>query len=112
MVDSISVSSGTSDSQSRGQSTGSSDPLNMNSAQSDWGLQLSQLLNQLGQFQFDWAHQQFDRGQQITDQSINNFLDLSRQGGGLANNILQQYEGTFAPLMDKLVRDAESYNSE
>lgn len=90
----------------------SSIPSNMESPQSDWSLQLSQLLNALGENQYNWALQQYGRGQQITDQSIDQFRRIAGQGEGLANQLQQQYSNVFQPMMDKYAEMAASYNSE
>lgn len=90
----------------------SSTPNAIQTPQSEWGLQLSQLLSKLGQYQYNWALNQFNNGMGITDQNINNYMALAGQGAGLAQNLLGRYENEFEPIMDKYIQQAGSYNSE
>ncbi len=93
-------------------SSGSSFPVPVDTPQSDWSLQLSQLLSALGQNQYNWAMDQFNQGNALTDQAVNNYLNLSGQGAGLADNILRQYNDVISPLLNDYVQKAASYNSE
>ena len=80
--------------------------------QSDFSLQLAQLLSQLGQAQSQWAQQVYAQTGQITDAQINNYLQMAQQGSDLAGNLLGRYMGTFAPLEDQYAREAQTYGSE
>jgi len=84
----------------------------MDSAQSNWGLMQSTLLNALGDRQYNWAMDQYAKGEGVTDQTIANFLEMSGKGKGLADTILHQYTDQIKPLMDQWLRDAGSYASE
>lgn len=99
---------------SKQQSTGSgystSNPVQ--TPQSEWGLQLSKLLEALGENQYNWAMQQFNNGMGITNQNINQYLDLAGKGAGLAQNLLSRYTDVFEPLMDQFIQQAGSYASE
>ena len=84
----------------------------MDNAYSQWGMQLSQLLSALGQSQYDWATQQFNSGQGITNDNIARYIDMSGKGAGLANTLISQYKDVFKPIMDQYVQQAGTYNSE
>lgn len=99
------------DSTSTNSSSSSSTPTSITSPQTDWGLQLSQLLAMLGASQYDWARQQYDKGMGITEQNIASYMEMSGKGAGLAQKLIQQYEEQFAPLINQYISQAESYNS-
>lgn len=80
--------------------------------QSEWGMQLSKLLSALGQNQYNWAMDQFNTGMGITNQNINQYMDLAGKGAGLAQNLLSRYKDVFEPLMDQFIQQAGSYASE
>jgi hypothetical protein len=102
---------GYSSSQGTSASQSTSFPTSIQSPQSEWGLQLSQLLSSLGQYTFNWANQQYNSGRQITDSNINNFLNMANQAGGFANNLLGRYVNTFEPLMNNFIQQASTYGS-
>jgi hypothetical protein len=83
----------------------------MQSPQSEWGLLLSQMLTALGQTQYGWAMNQIAHGQQVTDQSIANFLRNAGQSEGLAGTLINQYQNQFSPEVQKFIAMADSYNS-
>jgi hypothetical protein len=87
-------------------------PVLMNTPQTDWSLQLSQLLNMVGENQYNWAHDQIQRGAGITDENIGRYLDMSQAGTGLADNLISQYRDKFMPMMDSFARQAQTYGSE
>lgn len=93
-------------------SSSSSTPTVVNTPQTDWGLQLSKLLSILGQGQYAWAMDQYNNGKAISDGMIANFMQLSGQGAGLAQNLIQQYNDQYAPLAKQYIAQANSYNSE
>lgn len=99
------------DSNSSNSSQSVSTPVTVQSPQTQWGLQLSQLLAMLGQSQYQWAKGQYDKGAAITDQNIANYMELSGKGAGLAQTLIQQYEKQFAPLVQQYISQAQSYNS-
>lgn len=100
---------GSSTSNSSGYSN--SKPTVIQTPQSEWALQLSQLLGAMTQNQYGWAMDQFNNGMGITDQNINNYMKLAGMGAGLAQNLLGRYTQVFEPLMDKYIQQAGSYNS-
>lgn len=95
---------------SSGQSTSTSYPVQ--TPQSEWGLQLSQLLSALAGNQYNWAMQQFNNGMGVTQGNIQQYLDLAGRGAGLAQNLIEQYRDKFQPLMDQFIQQAATYNSE
>jgi hypothetical protein len=97
---------------SQSQSNTSSTPSAIQTPQSEWGTQLSQMLAALGQYQYNWAQQQFNQGMGVTDQNINNYMKLAGYGAGLAQNLLGRYVNTFEPMMDQYIQQAGSYNSQ
>ncbi len=107
---SVSQSTGSSTGESTGTST--SLPVVTQTPQSEWGLQLSQLLGALTTNQYNWAIDQYNNGQGITDQNINQYMKLAGYGAGLAQNLLGRYENVFEPLMNQYIQQAGTYNSE
>lgn len=93
-------------------SSSSSNPVVLNTPQSDWGLQLSHLLSALGQSQYQWAQDQYNKGAAITDANIAQFMEQSGKGAGLAQTLIQQYQNQFAPLIQQYLNQANTYNSE
>lgn len=91
--------------------TTNSYPISMQTPQSDWALQLSQVLAALGQQQLNWAQGVFGQTSQITDQMINNYMANSQAGMGLAANNIQRYENLFQPQENALIQDANTYAS-
>src|SRR6266576_727431 len=89
-----------------------STPISINSPQSNWGLQLSQLLSIVAKGQYDWARGVYEDGKTITDGMIAKFMELSGQGAGLANKLIQEYHDEYAPLAKQYIAQANSYNSE
>lgn len=100
----------TNDSTSTGTSTSTSNPVQ--TPQSEWGMQLSQLLATLGSHTYDWAQQQFNSGMGITNENIGHFMELSGRGAGLAQNLINEYQDVFDPLVRQYVADAGSFASE
>lgn len=101
-------------SSSYGQSYGSStsSPETMQSPQSEWGMQLSQMLATLGQSQYAWARGEYDKGMAFTADNINRYLSVAGNASELATNLLGRYKDVFEPIMDKFIEQAGSYNSE
>lgn len=99
---------------SYGQSSGysTSSPGSVNSAQSDWGLDLSRMLASLGQAQYSWALGEYDKGMQFTGENIQRYLHTAGQASELATNLLGRYRDVFEPIMNKFIEQAGSYNSE
>lgn len=97
---------------SSGSSSSYSNPSVIQSPESEWGMQLSQLLSSLGKNQYNWAMNQFNNGMGVTNQNIAQYMALAGKGAGLAQNLLSRYTDVFEPLMDSYIRQAGSYNSE
>ena len=90
-----------------------------NPVTSPFDQQLAQFLQQLssisagiGQSVFNWAQGALNSVNAITDANIGQFLDAANAGGGLANNLLQQYENVAAPQYNALVQEANTYAGE
>lgn len=66
---------------------------------------------QLGQEQLDWAKTQYAQDKTITDKTVTSFLDMMDFSKANAEKDRARYEGTYQPLEDKLVADANSYAS-
>jgi hypothetical protein len=92
-------------------SSSSSTPSAIQTPQSQWAEQLSQLLAGLAQNQYSWAMGQFNNGLGVTNDQINNYMTLSGMGEGLANNLLGRYQNTFEPIMNQFIQQAGDYNS-
>lgn len=92
-------------------STGTSTSSPVQTPQSEWGLQLSQMLTALGNNQYNWAMNQFNNGMGVTQGNINQYMQLAGQGAGLAQDLLSRYENTFQPLMDQYIQQAGDYAS-
>ena len=92
-------------------SQSTSTPVAVQTPQSDWAQQLSELLANIGQSTYNWAQGQFANTSAITDQQINNYLQGAQYGMGLAGNAVNRYENEFQPLEDQYVSEAGSYAS-
>jgi len=105
----------TSTTQSTGRSTNSSSssstPVVVQTPQSQWGLQLSQLLSNIGQGQYQWAQGQFNNAQSVTDQQINNYLTDANKSLAQSDSLWNQYNNTFAPVMNQVAQQAETWAS-
>jgi hypothetical protein len=93
-------------------SSSSSTPVSVTSAQTDWGLMQSQLLSALADRTYNWAMDQYAKGEGVTSQTIAQFLEMSGKGKGLADTLLHQYQDQIKPLMDQYIREAGTYASE
>lgn len=102
-------------SQSLGRSTNSSSststPSLLQSPQSNFSLQLSQLLSSIGQGQYNWAQGQFNNASSVTDQQINNYLNNANQSLAQSDSLWNQYNNTFAPVMGQYAQEAQSWAS-
>lgn len=103
---------GVSQSFNNSRSSTTSTPEAIQTPQSNWELQLSQLLGQLGQNQYTWAQQQFGNAQDVTDQQINNYLTAGNYGLNMASNLSGRYQNIFEPLENQYVTEAGSYASQ
>lgn len=88
-----------------------SNPTPVQTPQSDWELQLSQILSQLGQQQLGWAQGVYAQTSAVTDTMINNYMANSVAGMGLAANNISRYENMFQPQENNLIQDANTYAS-
>lgn len=105
----VSASMGNSKSQSTSQS--SSTPVSVNSPQSDFELQLAQLLGNIGQGQYDWATNQFNTMNGVTDANINNYINNANAALSQSSDLWNQYANTFAPIMSQYGQEAQSWAS-
>jgi hypothetical protein len=94
------------------ESQSTSHPVSVTSPQTDWGLLQAQYLSMLGDKVFQWAQDQYAKGMGVTDQTVQNFLQMSGYGKGLADTLLSQYKDRVAPAMEQYFREAGSYASE
>jgi hypothetical protein len=99
------------DLQSQSSSESSSNPVPVNTAQSDWSLALSRMLGSLMQQQYAWGQQQFGKLDSLTDQQIDNFLRLGDVGEQMAKGLASRYDQTYAPMADRYAQEAETYAS-
>ena len=90
---------------------GTSTPTNMYSAQSAAALAIANAAASLGNYTFNWALQNFDNTTAMTDTAVNNYLQMSQYGLGLAQNQLQQYQQTYVPEQQQLAQLAGTYTS-
>jgi hypothetical protein len=72
----------------------------------------SSLLQMLGDRTYNWAMDQYARGEAVTAQTIANFMEMSGKAEGLTDTIMHQYQDQIKPLMDNYIREAGSYASE
>lgn len=82
----------------------------MYSPQSTYALQLAQIAAGIGQQQYQWSQNEFNNLQGQTADNVNSFMDAANQGLDLAGNTIQQYENTYVPLQNQLVKEAGSYS--
>lgn len=102
MVDSFSTSS----------SQATSTPTVIPTPQSNFSLQLSQIMAGLLQAYNDYANSQLAKGSAVTDANIANFMQLAGGASGLAGTLLDQYKNVFTPVMNQFIQQAQTYNSE
>lgn len=79
--------------------------------QSDWQLELSRLLYNLGMDQYRWALKQYDQLSGITDDMINRYIQASDRALEMSGYDLARYRDVFQPLEDQLIAEAGSYAS-
>ena len=107
------ASSGISTGQGYGENTSES---NYNAAaiqtpQSEYELQLSQLMNEMGQNQYQWGQTQFNNAAGVTDQAINNNLQVANYGMNQAANLQGRYQNIYEPLSNQYIQEAGTYAS-
>jgi hypothetical protein len=83
----------------------------MYSAQSAAALAIANAAAALGEQVFNWAVQTQATDTAMTNAAVTNYLNMSGIGLGLAQQQLQQYEGTYVPEMQQLASEAGSYSS-
>ena len=82
----------------------------MYSAQSAEALAIANAAASLGNYTFNWALNNFDTTTAMTDQAVNNYMQMSQYGMGLAGETLQQYQ-SYVPEMQQLQQLAGTYSS-
>ena len=90
--------------------TSASNPVVIQTPQSQYALAVAQMAAAMGAYAFNWAKGVFQQTSVLTEQMINNFLQTSQIGLGLANTQLQQYEDTTVPEMNQLASEAGTYS--
>lgn len=96
---------------SSGSGSSSSTPTVVNTAQSDYLLQLAQEADQLAQAQYQWGKDQFAKDSTLTDQVVNNFLTGASAAFQQGTTDLSDYNNLFRPENAQLVADANDYAS-
>jgi hypothetical protein len=60
---------------------------------------------------YDWASRVYEQTNTLTDQVINNYLDLAQRTAQFGQNQISRYENVFQPLENQLIQDANTYAS-
>lgn len=93
------------------ESESTSTPILVNTPQSDWLYQLSQMLGSLAQSQYQWGLSQFSKLDSLTDQQIDNFLRLGDVGAQMAQGLQSRYDQIYGPQADAYANEAQTYAS-
>ncbi len=88
-----------------------STPQLMQSPQSQFSLQLSQLLGNLGQNQYNWAQREFGNTNNVSDAAINNYIRSANYAGRQGGSLWNQYAQTYQPMMNQYAQMASNYAS-
>ena len=91
--------------------TSQSTPQNMYSAQSAAALDIANAAANLGNYTYNWALNNYATTSAMTGEAVNNYLQMSQYGLGLAQTQLNQYNNTYVPEMNQLAQEAGSYSS-
>ena len=94
-----------------GTSQSSSTPQNMYSANSAADLAIANAAAALGESTYQWALQNYNTTSAMTGQAVQNYLQMSQYGMGLAGETLNQYNQTYVPEMQQLAGLAGTYSS-
>ena len=86
-------------------------PSNMQSPQSYAALNFANIAAGLGQQTYNWATQAVNTDNAMTDESVQDYLQMSQEGLGLANENLTDYNNIYRPEMAQLADEAGSYSS-
>ena len=89
---------------------GTSTPQNMYSAQSAADLAIANAAANLGNYTFNWALQNYNTTSAMTDQAVQNYMQMSQYSMGLAGETLKQYQ-SYVPEMQQLQTLAGTYSS-
>lgn len=73
--------------------------------------QIAQYAQSLAQQMQGWATSTYAQTSNITNQAVNNFLDVSQKMTGFAGGMIDQYNNLFAPENRQLIQDANTYAS-
>jgi len=96
---------------SSSRSFSSSVPSNIYSTQSTVAQQIAQTAAQLGQYTFNWAIQNYAATTAMTNQAVQQYLQMSSYGLNAAKQQLQQYQNQYVPEMQQLGQLAGTYSS-
>lgn len=102
---------GGSTSTTQGTSSSVSTPEQQQSSELALNQQIAAAAAQLGATQYQWGLNQYANTSNVTDNSIENYLNASQQDMGLAGQTLQQYEQVGAPAINQLGQEAAQYTS-
>lgn len=100
-------------SQSTGSSRGSSSslPISVYSNQVAIATQMAQAAAALGEYQYQWAMDNYAGTSAMTDLSVQNYLQMSQYGLALAQNQLGRYVNMYEPEENTLAQLAGTYSS-
>lgn len=70
---------------------------------------ISSIASGIGQSVYNWGQGVFNNVQHVTDANIGQYLDTANRAGGLASNIISQYENVAAPQYNALAQEANTY---
>lgn len=91
-------------------SASTSTPVVIQTPQSMFALTVAQAAEAVGNYEFQWALQQYQKTSVLTDQVVNQFLQAAQYGLGLAKTTMNQYDQTTVPEMNQLASEAGSYS--
>lgn len=99
--------------QSTNQSTSSSvsTPSVLQSSQSELAQLFAQLAAQYGSQVFQWANNSLAPNTAVTDQAVNNYFNTAKNQSNASNQLLSQYENTYAPEDQQLANEAATWSS-
>jgi hypothetical protein len=93
------------------ESQNSSTPVSIRTPENDLIDQIAGVASAMANQLYSWAGQEYAKTSQVTDQTVNNFLNVSNQMLNFSNGLTDQYNNLFAPENAQLIKDANSYAS-
>ncbi len=83
----------------------------MYSPQTDLATQIAQIAGQYGQSVFDWAGNTYNSQTGVTNDAINNYMNMANSGANLAATTTADYNNLFRPEYQRLDALAKDYAS-